>query len=68
MQNFFIYIGVSLLVFAILGIIVVLALERMLANRRSKPKTTNHQSFLDVIKQPNGEVPRSHKIREGVGE
>jgi len=46
MQNFFIHIGEALLVFATLGIVAVLGLERMLINRRSKPKTTS-QSFLD---------------------
>ena len=72
MQNFFIHVGEVLLACATLGIVAVLGLERMLTNRRSKPKTTS-QSFLEIIKpkpsfldvinrtQPNGEVP-SHII------
>jgi len=77
MQNVFIHIGEALLVFATLGIVVVLALERILINRRSKPKTKS-QSFLEVIKpkpsrsfldvinrpQPNGEAPQSHNFSE----
>jgi len=48
MQNFVMHIGAALLVFAVLGIVVVLALER-LVSRRSKYEKTS-QSFLDVIK------------------
>jgi hypothetical protein len=49
MQNFLLHIGAALLVFAALGIVVVLALERLVSYRRSKCKEIS-QSFLDIIK------------------
>ena len=49
-QNFLISIGEALLLFAVLGIAVVVALEKLLIYRRSKYKKTT-QSFLDVINQ-----------------
>jgi len=49
MQNFLLHIGAVLLVFAVLGIVVVLVLERLVSYRRSKFKEMS-QSFLDIIK------------------
>lgn len=47
-QNFLIRIGEALLLFAVLGIVVVITLEQLLIYRRSKYKKTT-QSFLDII-------------------
>jgi ABC-type uncharacterized transport system permease subunit len=47
-QNFLIRIGEALLLFAVLGIVVVITLEQLLIYRRSKHKKTT-QSFLDII-------------------
>lgn len=48
MQNFLMRIGETLLLFAVLGIVVVITLEQLLIYRRSKYKKTT-QSFLDII-------------------
>jgi hypothetical protein len=48
MQNFAIRIGEALLVFAVLGILVVLALSRLVTSRRYK-REQKTRSFLDII-------------------
>jgi hypothetical protein len=48
MQNVATRIGEALLVFAVLGILVVLALERLVTYRRYKHEKKT-RSFLDII-------------------
>ena len=48
MQNLVMRIGEALLVFAVVGIVVVFALERLVIYRRSK-REKKIQSFLDII-------------------